>query len=123
VDSGAGPSGSREREVGDAWLHARGDPDYSPDDTGELVDGDIIKYQVGMEGSIGWREQPTDDHDRAQQILMLAMAFHLERDGQFGMYDKDGRYWIVRTKEIAAVSITDPEGRARRAPLGFARLE
>jgi glycine/D-amino acid oxidase-like deaminating enzyme len=89
--------------------------------SGDLGGEDIIRHQVGMEGQIHWREEPPDDHDRAMEILVTAMDYHLQREGEFAMTDRDGRYWIVRTSQIVAVSITDPRGPAR--PVGFTLRE
>lgn len=90
---------------------------------GDLGVDDILKFQAGMPGNVTFREQPTDDRDRAMNILVVAMDYHLERDGEFGMNDRDGRYWLVRTRNIVAVALTDPTGVRTTRSIGFAHRE
>ena len=90
---------------------------------GDLGVDDILKFQAGMPGNVTFREQPTDDRDRAMNILVVAMDYHLERDGEFGMNDHEGRYWLVRTRNIVGVALTDPTGARAARPIGFAHRE
>lgn len=90
---------------------------------GDLGPDDIVRNQVGMPGNITFREEPSDHRDRAMNILVLAMDYHLERDGEFGMSDREGRYWLVRTRNILAVALHDRTGARAPRAIGFAQRD